>query len=98
LNWPTGFGKKISKKVSVYLYSFAVTFPWRWGLNLEAPLPKDLCQLWLELAKWFWERSRNCKSLADRKWTTSNKKSSLDLNKTNPKWYLKISWHGSLIW
>ena len=32
--------------------------------NLESPPPNDdLCQVWLKLAKWFWRRSRKCKSL-----------------------------------
>jgi hypothetical protein len=32
--------------------------------NLESPSPKDdLCQVLLQLAQWFWRRSRKCKSL-----------------------------------
>jgi hypothetical protein len=52
--------------------------------KLESPPPKDdLCQLWLKLAKWFWRRSRKCKSLQkdkDRRRTTSDQKSSLELS------------------
>jgi hypothetical protein len=32
--------------------------------QFRIPSPKDdLCQVWLKLAKWFWRRSRKCKSL-----------------------------------
>jgi hypothetical protein len=48
----------------VYFYSFAIIFPWTWAIpfiwrkKLESPTPnKDLCQVWLKFAQWFW-RSR----------------------------------------
>jgi hypothetical protein len=48
--------------------------------KLESPSPKDdLCHVWLKLAKWFWRRSRKCKSLTDRQ-TTDN------------RWSEKLTW------
>jgi hypothetical protein len=59
--------EKILKIFSVYIYSFAIIFPWRranpfiWT-NLNPPR-YNMCQVWLKLAQWFWRRSRTCKSL-----------------------------------
>jgi hypothetical protein len=40
--------------------------------KLEFPPPKDdLCHVWLQLAQWFWRRSRKCKSLQTDRQTDS---------------------------
>jgi hypothetical protein len=31
--------------------------------RIPSPQKDDLCQVWLKLAKWFWRRSRKCKTL-----------------------------------
>jgi hypothetical protein len=49
--------------------------------KLESPPPKDgLCQVWLKLARWFWRRSRKCKSLQTDRRTTDN------------RWSEKLTW------
>jgi hypothetical protein len=55
--------------------------------KLEPPSPKDnLCQVWLNLAELFWRRCRKCKSLqtTDRRQTTGDQKSSLNLYRATP--------------
>jgi hypothetical protein len=87
--------KKIfKKKFSVFLL-FCDYLPLEKGNplhlnNLESPPPKDdLCQVWLNLAQWFWRRSRKCKSLqtdgqtnrwTDGRRTTGDHNSSLELS------------------
>ena len=59
--WPAGSGEEDFFKKSVYFYCFAIISPWRGTIpfiwtNLN-PLPQnDLCQVWLDLAQWFWRR------------------------------------------
>jgi hypothetical protein len=65
-NWPASSGEDFKKIFSVFLL-FCYYLPLGWGTvlhsnNLESPPHKDLCQVWLKLALWFW-RSWKCKSL-----------------------------------
>jgi hypothetical protein len=79
------FLENIKKKISEYLLS-CYYLPLRKGIalylyNCESPLPKDdLCLPWLRLAQRFWRRSRKCKSLTDRRRSTGDQKSSLELS------------------
>jgi hypothetical protein len=57
----TGSGEDCLK-LSVQVYSFAIISPWSRAIPFiwtkpESPSPKDeLCQVWLNLAQWFWKR------------------------------------------
>ena len=52
--------------------------------KLKSPLLKDaLCQVWLKLAKWFWNRRWKCEKLTDRQ---------TDGQTTDRKWSEKLTW------
>jgi hypothetical protein len=65
---PVVLEKKIFFKIQFFLL-FCYYLPLEKGDplhldKLESPPPKDdLCQVWLNLAHWFWRRSRNYESL-----------------------------------
>ena len=71
-NWLSGSGEEDFLSF-VNLFSLFLNYlPLEKGgalhLNkLESPSPKDaLCQVWLNLAQWFWRRSWKCEKFTDR--------------------------------
>jgi hypothetical protein len=62
--WRRRFKKKISAFL-LFCYYLPLGKDDHLHLNkVETPPHKDdLCQVWLKLDKWFWRRSRKCKSL-----------------------------------
>jgi hypothetical protein len=69
-NWLVGSEEVDFKTFSVFFLSFAKSFLGE-GVStlfdkLGSPLPKDLWQVWLKLAQWFWRRSWNREKFTDR--------------------------------
>ena len=93
-NWPSGSGEE-DFLIFVNVFSlFRNYLPLEKDRALrlnkfESPSPKDaLCQIWLKLAQWFWRRRWNGEKFTDgrtdgqtdRRWTTGDQKSSLELS------------------
>ena len=69
-NWPSGSGEEDFLKLSIYFYYFPIISPLGRVLHLkkklEFPSPGDtLCQVWLQLAQWFWRRRWKCEKFTD---------------------------------
>ena len=72
-NWFSGSGEDDFLILSMFFHYFCNYLPLEKGgalhLNkLESPSPKDaLCQVWLNLAQWFWRRRWKCEKFTDRR-------------------------------
>ena len=88
-NWLSGSGEEDFLILSMFFPYFCNYLPLEKGgalhLNkLESPSPKDaLCQVWLNLAQWFWRRRWKCEKFTDRR---------TDRQTTDDRWSEKLTW------